>query len=162
MIDRCFKSQMTLLQSHSDWNKVYQAQWLGLWTKSCWPVVCMCLTRLAPVRRAASPYSASPPKRHATGRQLCPNSDHYPDSEPANRSLTPLCWAISRAAERIFFSLLFNETGDRSTNLPHARLTHNHYTSRDITLPWGLFSTLKLGRHKWTPLSRYYFCMLKK
>ncbi len=38
----------------------------------------------------ASPslYSASPLKDHATGRQECPNPDHYPDSEPASRSLT--------------------------------------------------------------------------
>ncbi len=26
---------LTIFQSHSDWNKVYQAQWLDLWTSSC-------------------------------------------------------------------------------------------------------------------------------
>ena len=56
-------------------------------------------TRLVLVRPAASLYSASPRKHHATGRQLCPNPDHYPEPEPASRSLNPLCWALSRAAE---------------------------------------------------------------
>ena len=97
--DWCFKSQLTILQSYRDWNKVYQAQWLGLWTRSCLYVVCMYWTRLVLVRPAASLYSASPLKHHATGRQWCPNPDHYPDSEPASRSLTLLCWALSRAAE---------------------------------------------------------------
>ncbi len=45
-------------------------------------------TRLVLDRPAASPYSASPLKHHATGRQGYPNPDHYPDSEPASQSLT--------------------------------------------------------------------------
>ena len=65
-------------------------------SRLCW---CMCWTRLALVRPAASLYSASPLKHHATGKQWCPNPDHYSDSEPARRSLTLLCWALSRAAE---------------------------------------------------------------
>ncbi len=78
---------------------MYQPQWLGQWTKSCLLVVCMWWTHLALVWPAASLYSASPPKHHATGRQWCPNPDHYPDFEPASRALTPLCWALSTAAE---------------------------------------------------------------
>ena len=30
MSDQVFKSQLTILQSYRDWNKIYQAQWLGL------------------------------------------------------------------------------------------------------------------------------------
>ncbi len=37
-------------------------------------------------RPAASFYSPSPWKYHATGRQWCPNPDHYPDSEQARAS----------------------------------------------------------------------------
>ncbi len=54
----------------------------------CKLLVCMYWTRLVPVRPAASLYSASPLKHHATGKQWCPNPDHYSDSEPATRSLT--------------------------------------------------------------------------
>ncbi len=79
--------------------RFYQDQWLSVWTRSCLYVVCMYWTRLVLVRPAANIKSASPRKHHATGRQLCPNPDHYPDSEPASRSLTRLCWALSRAAE---------------------------------------------------------------
>ncbi len=61
--------------------------------------VCMYWTRLVLVRPAASLYSASPLKHHATCKQWCPNPDHYSDSEPARWSLTLLCWALSRAAE---------------------------------------------------------------
>ncbi len=56
-------------------------------------------TRLVLVRPAASLYSASPLKHHPTGKQWCPNPDHYSDSESARRSLTLMCWAPSRAAE---------------------------------------------------------------
>ncbi len=55
-------------------------------------------TRLVLVRPAASLNSASPLKHHTTGGQGCPNPDHYPDFEPASRSVT-MCWALSRAAE---------------------------------------------------------------
>ncbi len=95
--DQGFKSQLTILQSYRDWNKIYQAQWLGLWTRSCLYVMCMYWTRL--VRPPASLYSASPLKHHTTGKQWCPNPDPYPDSEPASQSLIPLCWEISRSAE---------------------------------------------------------------
>ncbi len=67
------------LQSYRDWNKVYQAQWFGLWTKSCVYMVYMYWTCLVLVRPVASLYSASPLKHHATCMQWCPNPDHYPD-----------------------------------------------------------------------------------
>ncbi len=94
---RALSRSWQFLQSYRDWNKVYHAQWLGLWTRSCLYVMCMYWTRLVLVRpSAASLYSASPLKHHAaTGRQGCPNPDHYPESESASRSLTPLCWAPS-------------------------------------------------------------------
>ncbi len=44
-------------------------------------------------------YRVSPLKHHATGRQWCPNPDHYPDSEQATPSLTLMFWALSRVAE---------------------------------------------------------------
>ncbi len=62
-------------------------------------LVCMYWTRLVLARPAASLYSASPLKHHPTGKQRCPNPDHYSDSQQARRSLTLLCWALSRAAE---------------------------------------------------------------
>ncbi len=65
--DEWSESPLTILKSYRDWNKVYQAQCLGLWTKSCLLVVCTCWTRLALVRPAASLYSATPLKHHATG-----------------------------------------------------------------------------------------------
>ena len=34
-IDQCFKLQLILFRSYCDWNKVYQAQWLSLRTRSC-------------------------------------------------------------------------------------------------------------------------------
>ena len=75
-------------------------------------VVCMYWTHLVPVWPAASLYSAIPLKHHATGMQWCPNPDHYPDSKPASRSLTPLCWALSRAAElQILTSFVWHGRG---------------------------------------------------
>ncbi len=65
----------------------------------CKLLVCMYENRLVLVRPAACLYSASPLKHHPTGKQWCPNPDHYPDSGPARRSPTLLCWALSRAAE---------------------------------------------------------------
>ncbi len=65
-------------------------------------LVCMYWTRLVLVRPGASLYSAGPLKHHPTGKQWCPNPDHYSDSEPARRSLTLLCWALSRAAADIW------------------------------------------------------------
>ncbi len=56
-------------------------------------LVCMYWTRLVLVR------PTSPLKHHPTGKQWCPNPDHYSDSEPARRALTLLCWTLSRAAE---------------------------------------------------------------
>ncbi len=86
----------------------------GLWTRACLLVVCtsMCWTRLALVRPAASLYRASPLKHHATGRQWCPNPDHYPDSELVSGSVTTLCWALSRAAEsQILMSFVWRGRG---------------------------------------------------
>ncbi len=69
-------------------------------------------TRLVLVRPAASLYSASPLKHHPTGKQWCPNPDHYSDSEPARWSLTLLCWAQSRAAElQILTSFVWCDRG---------------------------------------------------
>ena len=85
------------------------------------------------VRPATCLYSASPLKHHATGMQWCPNPDHYPDSEPGSRSLTPACWALSKAAEPHIltsFFLLFDAAGDQTTNLPHARRMLRHCTTR--------------------------------
>ncbi len=65
----------------------------------CNLLVCMYWTSLVLVRPAASLYNASPLKHHPTGKQWCPNPDHYSDSEQARRSLILLCWALSRAAE---------------------------------------------------------------
>ncbi len=65
----------------------------------CKLLVCVYWTRLVLVRPVASLYSASPLKHHPTGKQWCPNPDHNSDSEPARRSLTLLCRALSRAAE---------------------------------------------------------------
>ncbi len=102
--DQCFKSQMTLFRSYHDWNKVYQAQWFGLRTMSClYVLTCMYWVRLVLVRLSTSLHSATPLKHHVTGRQWCPNPDHYPDTESTSRSLTPLCWALSRAAEPQIF-----------------------------------------------------------
>ncbi len=65
-------------------------------------------TRLVLVRPAASLYSASTLKHHPTGKQWCPNPGHYCDSELARRSLTLLCWALSRAKEpQIFTSFVW-------------------------------------------------------
>ncbi len=88
-----FKSQLTILQSYRDWNKVLPSSMVWSLNK----VVFVC--GMYVLRPAASLYSAIPLNHHATGRQWCPNPDHYPDSEKASRSLTPLCWALSRAAE---------------------------------------------------------------
>ncbi len=57
----------------------------------CKLLVCMYWTHLVPVGPAASLYSASPLKHHPTGKQWCPNPDHYSDSEPDRRSLTLFC-----------------------------------------------------------------------
>ncbi len=65
----------------------------------CKLLVCMCCIRLVLVRPAASLDSASPLKHHPMGKQWCPNPDYYSGSEPARRSLTLLCWALSRVAE---------------------------------------------------------------
>ncbi len=134
--DQCFKSQLTLFRSYRDGNKVYQARRLGLRTRSClyvWictgPVLCYADAR--PVFTVTSEL-----KHHATGRQCCANLDHYADSEPPSRSLTPVCCAVSRAAAETpiltLFVCLFDADGDRTTSLLHARRTLNHYT----TLPW--------------------------
>ncbi len=75
-------------------------------------LLCMYGTRLVLVRPAASFYSASPLKHHATGKQWCPNPDHYSDSGPPRRSLTLLCWALSRAAEpQILTSFVWRSRG---------------------------------------------------
>ncbi len=89
---------------------------IGLWTESCHCVlvVCMCWTCIALVRPAASLYSASPLKHHTTGRQWCLNPGHFPDTEPASRFLTPLRWALSRAAEPQI--LMFSVWRDRGSN----------------------------------------------
>ncbi len=121
----------------------------------CKLLVCMYWTRLVLVRPATSLYSASPLKHHTTGKQWCLNPDHYADSEPARRSLTLLCWALSRAAEP---QILFGAAGDRNTNLPHARRTLSHYTTRPglvfvehlhlvrNAMPWlSMSSLLKYG-----------------
>ncbi len=141
--DQGFKSQLTIWQSYRDWNKVYQAQWLGLWTKSCLYVVCMYWTHFVLVRPAANLYSANPLKHHATGKQWCPNQDHYPDSEPANRSLTYLRWALSRAAEpQILTSYVWRGRG--SNQQPHAYQANAepiHYTRRyTLVTPKGVKS----------------------
>ncbi len=68
-------------------------------------LVCRYWTRLVVVRPAASLYSVSPLKHHPTGKQWCPNPDHYSDSEPARRSLTLLCRALSRASNFNVFCL---------------------------------------------------------
>ncbi len=76
-------------------------------------------TRLVLVWPAANLYSASPLKHHPTGKQWCPNPDHYSDSEPVKRSLTLLCWALSRAAEpQILTSFVW--CGRRSNHQPPA------------------------------------------
>ncbi len=75
-------------------------------------LLCMYWTRLVLVRPADSLYSASPLNHHPTGKQWCPNPDHYSDSEPARQSLTPLCWALSRAAEpKILTSFVWRGRG---------------------------------------------------
>ncbi len=75
-------------------------------------LVCMYWTRLLLVRPVASLYSASPLKHHPTGKQWCPNPDHYSDSDPARRSLTLLCWALSRVAEpQILTSFVLTRPG---------------------------------------------------
>ncbi len=65
-----FMGALTILQSHSDWNKAQQAGWLHLGTRACMQVlVCMYWTRLLIVRPVTSIYRASPRKHHATGMQ---------------------------------------------------------------------------------------------
>ncbi len=98
-------------------------------------LVCVYWTRLVLLRPAASLYSASPLKHHPTGKQWCPNLDHYSDSEPARRSLTLLCWALSRAAEpQILTSFVWRGRGSNHQAFPHAKRTLNHYTTRPRSL----------------------------
>ncbi len=63
-------------------------------SRTCWVLVCSVCTG-----PAASIYSAMPVKHHPTGKQWCPNTDHYSDSERARRSLALMRLALSRAAE---------------------------------------------------------------
>ncbi len=101
--DQGLKSQLTILESYRDWNKVYQAQWLGPWTRSCLYVVCMHWASLVLVRPTASLYSASPLKQG--NRQWWSNPDHYPNPEPASRSLTPSCRTLCRTEEPHIFNV---------------------------------------------------------
>ncbi len=68
-------------------------------------LACMYWTRLVLVRLA------SPLKHHPTGKQWCPNPDHYSDSEPARRALTLLCWALSKAEPQILTSFAWRGRG---------------------------------------------------
>ncbi len=123
--DQCFKSQFTILQCYRYRNKVYQAQWLDLWTKSCL-LLCMCWTRLALVRPAASLYNASPLNHHATGRQWCSNPDHYPDSEQASRCLNSFMLSakqISRTSNFNVFCLTRPGIEPSTSRMPGERST---------------------------------------
>ncbi len=102
-------------------------------------LVCMYWTLFVLVRPAASLYSASPLKHHPTGKQWCHNPDHYSDSEPATRSLTLLCWALSRAAEpQILTSLVWRDRASNHQRMSHARWTLNHNTNWSLWLWSGL------------------------
>ncbi len=84
-------------------NKVYQAQWLGLWTRSCLYAVWMYVLDLS----CASPASLSPLKHHTMGKQWYSTQTIIP-TEPASQSPTPLCWALSRDAKpQILMSFFF-------------------------------------------------------
>ncbi len=100
-------------------------------------LVCMYWTRLVLVRPAAS--LASPLKHHPTGKQWCPNPDHYSDSKLARRSLTLLCWALSRAAEpQILTSFVWRGWG--SNHQPpacQANAQPLHYPAA-VQLHWSL------------------------
>ncbi len=49
----------------------------------------------------------------------CPNTDHYLGTEPASRSLSPICWALTKAAEpQILTSFVW--CGWASNSQPHA------------------------------------------
>ena len=96
--DQGFKSQLTILQSYRDWNKVYQAQWLGLWTRSCLYVVCMYWTRIVqdprPVFVVLAHWNTTP----WVSSDVPIQTIILILSRPIG-VLTPLCWALSRAAE---------------------------------------------------------------
>ena len=96
-------------------------------------------TRLVLVRpAAASLYSASPLKHHPTGKQWCPNPDHYSDSETVRQSLTLMCWALSRAAEpQMLTSFVWRDRG--SNHQPPACQTN----AQPLHYPAALY------REKW-------------
>ncbi len=86
---------------------------------------------------------------HAMGRQWCPNPDHYTDSEPAIRSLTRLCWALSRAAEpQILSSFVWRSRGSNhqppacTTTLPGHGAGHSNHS---VNMPdgWTVICQLK-------------------
>ncbi len=129
--------------------KVHQARWLDLRSSCMW--VCMYWTLLTLVRPAASLYSASPLKHYPTGKQWCPNPDHYPDSQPASRSLTLMYWALSRAAEpQILTSFVRRGRGE---NIILRMLMCSNF----LCLLWRMMAVmtyevyLHLCLHKWAP-----------
>ncbi len=83
------------------------------------------------VRLATILYNSSPLKHHATGRHVMSQPRPLSWSEPASLSLTPTYWALSKAAEpqSLMYFLWREETGDRTTNLPHVKQLLNHYTN---------------------------------
>ncbi len=95
----------------------------------CKLLVCMYWTRLVLVRPAASLYSASPLKHHPTGKQWCPNPDHYSHSEPARRSLNSFVLSAKQSRRTSNFNV-FCLTRPGIEPLTSRMRTLNHYTTR--------------------------------
>ncbi len=101
----------------------------------CKLLVCMYWTRLVLVRPAASLYSTSPMKHHPTGKQWCPNPDHYSDSEPASNSFVLSVKQSSRTSNCNFFCLTRPGIEPPSCRMPGERSTTTLYPAA-VMLQW--------------------------
>ncbi len=109
-------------------------------------------TRLVLVWPAASLYSACPLKHHARDKQWCPNRDHYPDSEPASRSLTLMCWALKQSSRTFCLIRPWIEPptscmpGKRSTTtLPNHIVTYKALASHEVPFLCLAYSCTCMG-----------------
>ncbi len=91
-------------------------------------LVCMYWIRLVLVRPVASLYSASPLKHHPTGKQWCPNPDHYSDSKPARPSLTRVLSAKQSSRTSNFNVLCLTRPGIEppTSRMPGERRRKGH------------------------------------
>ncbi len=129
------KSRLTM--SHN-WNKVYQTQWIDLWTNSyLWVLVCMYWTHLVLFRPAASVYSARQLKNHVTGRQQCYKTRPLPWLRACQSVSNSYVLSAKQGSRTSKFNVLFNAAADGTTNIPHASRTLNNYTTRRRSLLKG-------------------------